>query len=62
MTFQRNLPTWHRYWRLRRRVLGVETLHEYDIKAPLTQDRSRCPIARRWTGSARAWRRWARNM
>jgi oligoendopeptidase F len=36
-----NLPTWHRYWRLRRRVLGVETLHEYDIKAPLTQDKDR---------------------
>ena len=33
--FRRNLPTWHRYWRLRRRVLGVDTLHEYDIKAPL---------------------------
>ncbi|MCB0152266.1 MAG: oligoendopeptidase F, partial [Caldilineaceae bacterium] len=34
-TFRKNLPTWHRYWRLRRKVLGVETLHEYDIKAPL---------------------------
>ncbi len=33
--FRRNLPTWHRYWRLRRKALGVETLHEYDIKAPL---------------------------
>ena len=34
-TFRKNLPTWHRYWRLRRQVLGVEALHEYDIKAPL---------------------------
>lgn len=34
-TFRANLPTWHRYWRLRRRVLGVEPLREYDIKAPL---------------------------
>jgi len=42
-TFQRNLPTWHRYWRLRRRVLGMETLHEYDIKAPLTQDKIEVP-------------------
>ena len=42
-TFQRNLPTWHRYWRLRRRVLGVETLHEYDIKAPLTQTKIVAP-------------------
>lgn len=36
-TFRRHLPTWHRYWRLRRRALSVETLHEYDIKAPLTE-------------------------
>jgi oligoendopeptidase F len=35
-TFQRNLPTWHRYWRLRRRALGYDTLHPYDVKAPLT--------------------------
>lgn len=42
-TFQRNLPTWHRYWRLRRRVLGVETLHEYDIKAPLTPTKIEVP-------------------
>jgi oligoendopeptidase F len=34
--FKRHLPTWHRYWRLRRRVLGVESLGVYDIKAPLT--------------------------
>jgi oligoendopeptidase F len=38
-TFRRNLPTWHRYWRLRRQVLGVQTLYEYDIKAPLTKDK-----------------------
>ena len=35
-TFRKNLPTWHRYWRIRRRILGVETLHTYDLKAPLT--------------------------
>jgi oligoendopeptidase F len=35
-TYRRNLPIWHRYWRLRRRALGYETLHVYDIKAPLT--------------------------
>ncbi len=34
--FQRNLPTWHRYWAIRRRALGVDTLHPYDIWAPLT--------------------------
>ena len=25
-----NLGTWHRYWRVRRRALGVETLKPYD--------------------------------
>ena len=35
-TFKRNLPTWHRYWRVRKRMLGYDTLREYDIKAPLT--------------------------
>jgi oligoendopeptidase F len=35
-TFKRHLPTWHRYWRLRQRALGLDTLGVYDIKAPLT--------------------------
>jgi oligoendopeptidase F len=34
--YKTNLPTWHRYWRLRRKVLGVKTLYPYDIWAPLT--------------------------
>ena len=33
--YKKNLPTWHRYWAVRRRGLGVETLHPYDIWAPL---------------------------
>ncbi|NLG28253.1 MAG: oligoendopeptidase F family protein, partial [Chloroflexi bacterium] len=33
--FRRNLPIWHRYWRVRREALGYDTLYEYDIKAPL---------------------------
>ncbi|MBX3000325.1 MAG: oligoendopeptidase F [Caldilineaceae bacterium] len=37
-TFQRHLPTWHRYWEVKRRALGVETIHPYDIWAPLVQD------------------------
>jgi oligoendopeptidase F len=36
-TFRNNLPTWHRYWRVRRQALGVEILHPYDIWAPLTK-------------------------
>jgi len=35
-TFKKNLPLWHRYWRIRRRLLGVEELQPYDSWAPLT--------------------------
>ena len=34
--FKDNLPTWHRYWRIRKELLGYEKLHVYDLKAPLT--------------------------
>ena len=34
--FEANLPTWHRYWRLRRKALGLERLRPWDLKAPLT--------------------------
>ncbi|MGI8824330.1 MAG: oligoendopeptidase F [Chloroflexota bacterium] len=34
-TYRRHLPVWHRYWRVRRKALGYDTLREYDIKAPL---------------------------
>jgi len=39
--FKKNLPTWHRYWRLLRRALKVDTLHPYDIRAPLTRAKPR---------------------
>lgn len=39
-TFRRHLPTWHRYWAVRRRALGVEKLQPYDIWAPLTGDKT----------------------
>ena len=35
-TFRRNLPTWRRYWAVRRRALGVDALQPYDVWAPLT--------------------------
>ncbi|MBI5029823.1 MAG: oligoendopeptidase F family protein [Chloroflexi bacterium] len=35
-TFRANLPTWHRYWKIRKRALGYDTLQIYDEKAPLT--------------------------
>jgi len=37
-TFRKNLPIWHRYWRIRKKALGVEVLHPYDIWAPLVED------------------------
>ena len=43
-TFRRNLPTWHRYWALRRRALGLDTFHVYDITAPLTTSRAPLPF------------------
>jgi oligoendopeptidase F len=43
-TFRRHLPTWHRYWSVRRRALGYDTLHVYDVKAPLTANMPRVPF------------------
>jgi len=40
-TFKRNIPTWHRYWRVRRKALGVDKLHHWDIWAPLTLNEPR---------------------
>jgi oligoendopeptidase F len=42
-TFRKNIPTWHKYWRVRRQALGVERLHPYDIWAPLTQESPEVP-------------------
>ena len=41
--FKQNLPTWHKYWRIRRQVLGYEKLHPYDIKAPLAKTKVEVP-------------------
>lgn len=42
-TYRRFLPTWQRYWAIRRRILGFDTLHPYDIWAPLTDVRPVVP-------------------
>jgi len=36
-TFKKNLPVWHRYWRVRRKALGVEKLEHCDIWAPIAK-------------------------
>jgi oligoendopeptidase F len=33
--YKANLPTWHRYWALRKKALGLNELHVYDCRAPL---------------------------
>ncbi len=33
--FEANLPTWHRYWRVKRQIHGVDRLAPYDVAAPL---------------------------
>lgn len=43
--FKRNLPMWHRYWAVRRRILGYADLHTYDIWSPLTKDKPVVPFA-----------------
>ena len=43
-TFRKHLPTWHRYWAVRRKALGVAELAPYDIWAPLTTSRARVPF------------------
>jgi oligoendopeptidase F len=35
-TYEKNIPTWHKYWRVRREVLGLDQLCPYDIWAPLS--------------------------
>jgi oligoendopeptidase F len=37
-TFKKNLPVWHKYWAVKRKVLGVDALHPYDIWAPILDD------------------------
>jgi oligoendopeptidase F len=42
-TFRKNLPTWHRYWKIRRHALGLDKLQIYDAWAPLTKDQPQIP-------------------
>lgn len=42
-SYRQHLPIWHRYWRVRREALGLETHHLYDVKAPLAREVPRVP-------------------
>ena len=37
-TFEQNLPTWHRYWGVRAKLLGLDAIEPYDLWAPLGSD------------------------
>jgi oligoendopeptidase F len=37
-TFKRYIPVWHRYWSVRRRLLGLDVLSEADVFAPLSKN------------------------
>lgn len=37
-TFKANLPTWHRYWEIRKKALGVDKIHIYDARANLIEN------------------------
>lgn len=44
--FKKKLPLWHKYWRIRRKALGVKTLNPYDVWAPLTDKKHNVPFER----------------
>ncbi len=48
--FTRRLPVWHRYWEVRRALVGVDALEPWDVFAPLSRERRDVPYQR-----AAAW-------
>jgi oligoendopeptidase F len=36
-TAKRKLPIWNRYWSVKRRILGLDKLHAYDVFAPISK-------------------------
>ncbi|MEM8531658.1 MAG: oligoendopeptidase F [Chloroflexota bacterium] len=43
-TYRSQISLWHRYWNIRRRALGYDTLHVYDVAAPLTEEPPHIPF------------------
>ncbi len=42
-TYAQHIPVWHRYWEIKRRALGVDKLHGYDIDVPLVRSLRNIP-------------------
>lgn len=55
-TFKENLPTWHRYWEIRKKALGLDTLTPYDTFAPLCKNHPEITYEQsvEWLGEALA--------
>lgn len=47
-TVWKNLPVWHRYFALRKRILGLDVHHEWDITAHLTTEGPHISSTRGW--------------
>jgi oligoendopeptidase F len=41
--FRDNVATWHRYWRVRRKALGLVELKPYDTRAPVGESKLKVP-------------------
>lgn len=37
-TYRKHLPIWHRYWRVRKKALGLDKMYVYDARAALTEN------------------------
>lgn len=42
-TFKKNLSVWHRYWEVKRKILGVKEFRPYDVWAPIVKEQPRIP-------------------
>lgn len=49
-TFVENLPVWHRYWAVKQRILGLDSMRPWDRWAPLSGDGPDVPYS-----TATAW-------
>jgi len=43
-TFKKNLPVWHRYFEIRRKVLGLRKFSYYDMWAPIVKRKVKVPF------------------
>ena len=41
--FKANLPVWHRYWKVKAKLLGLEKISPFDIQAPIAKNPPQIP-------------------